>query len=90
MHITASKDRRALLKKLVMATGIGMAVFLLVLAIHWSDILRVVELKTLDHRFNRYAKATQASPDIVLVAIDEPSLQVFGRALSIPATIRRL
>jgi hypothetical protein len=49
------------------------------LALHWSALLRVVEFKTLDHRFTRYANPAQASPDIILVAVDEPSLETFGR-----------
>ena len=61
------------------ATGVGVVVCLVALALHWSALLRVVEFKTLDHRFTRYANPAQASPDLVLVAVDEPSLETFGR-----------
>src|SRR5215471_12768036 len=79
MRMTAFKDRLLFLKKVVIATLVGVAVFLLVLAVYWSCILRLVEIKALDHRFNRYAKPTQASSDIVLVTIDDPSIQTYGR-----------
>jgi CHASE2 domain-containing sensor protein len=49
------------------------------LALHWSGWLTVAELKTLDHRFHRYADSTKAGNDIVLVAVDEASLEAYGR-----------
>jgi len=79
MRTAASKDRLFVLKKVVIATVVGVAVFLLVLTVYWSGLLHIVELKALDHRFNHYAKPTQASSDIVLVTIDDPSLQTYGR-----------
>lgn len=53
--------------------------FLLALALHWSGWLTIAELKTLDHRFHRYADSTKAGNDIVLVAVDETSLEVYGK-----------
>ncbi len=68
-----------LLKKRLTATAVGLAVFLLAVAVHQSRLLAVAELKTLDHRFHRYADPAKASKDFVLVAVDEASLEAFGR-----------
>lgn len=65
--------------KLIAGTGVGGAVCLLALALHWSGWLSIAELKTLDHRFHRYADATKAGNDIVLVAVDEASLESYGQ-----------
>ena len=66
-------------KKLIAGTLVGGTVCLLALALHWSGWLSIAELKTLDHRFHRYADATKAGHDIVLVAVDEASLETYGR-----------
>lgn len=66
-------------KKLLVATAVGTGVFLLIVLIHQSGYLAVAELKTLDHRFQRYADPASARKDIVLIAIDEASLETFGR-----------
>ena len=79
MDVARDRELSATIKKLCTATVVGAVVCLVALAVHWSGLLRVVELKTLDHRFSRYANPAQASPDIVLVAVDEPSLATFGR-----------
>ena len=79
MRIVTFKKWSPALAKLCLASIVGVVVWLVTLGIHWSGLLDVVEFKTLDHRFSRYAQPTQASPDIVLVAIDEPSLKTFGR-----------
>ncbi len=42
-------------------------------------ILEVLELKSLDYRFRLFSRPERASNDIVLVAIDERSLQEFKR-----------
>lgn len=57
----------------------GGAVCLLALVLQWSGWLSIAELKTLDHRFHRYADATEAGNDIVLVAVDEASLETYGK-----------
>ena len=49
------------------------------MAIHGSGLLDIDELKTLDHRYYRYADPAKAGKDIVLVAVDEASLEAFGR-----------
>jgi CHASE2 domain-containing sensor protein len=66
-------------KKVISGTVVGGAVWLLALALHWSGWLTVTELKTLDHRFHRYADSTKAGNDIVLVAVDEASLESYGQ-----------
>ena len=65
-------------KKLISGTLVGGTVFLLALALHWSGWLTIAELKTLDHRFHQYADSTKAGNDILLVAVDEASLEVYG------------
>ena len=66
-------------KKWISGTLVGGTVFLLALALHWSGWLTIAELKTLDHRFHRYADSAKAGNDIVLVAVDEGSLETYGR-----------
>jgi len=66
-------------KKRLAATAVGVSVFLLALALHGTGLLDVAELKTLDHRYYRYADPAKAGKDIVLVAVDEASLEAFGR-----------
>ncbi|MDO9116417.1 MAG: CHASE2 domain-containing protein [Nitrospira sp.] len=65
--------------KVISGAVVGGAIGLLALALHWSGWLTVTELKTLDHRFHRYADATKAGSDIVLVAVDEASLEAYGQ-----------
>lgn len=66
-------------KKWISGTLVGATVFLVALALHWSGWLTVLELKTLDHRFHWYADPAKAGNDIVLVAVDEASLEAYGR-----------
>jgi adenylate cyclase len=73
MRVTAHQ------KKWLSGTLVGGTVCCLALALHWSGWLTIAELKTLDHLFQRYADSTKASQDIVLVAVDEASLEAYGR-----------
>src|SRR5437879_11992133 len=66
-------------KKRLAATAVGLAVFLLAVAIHRSGRLEIAELKTLDHRKYRYADQAKAGKDTVLVAVDEASLEACAR-----------
>jgi adenylate cyclase len=66
-------------KKRLIATVVGLAVFVLVVAVHYSGILAVAELKSLDHRYHQYADPAKADKGIVLAAVDEDSLAAFGR-----------
>jgi len=72
MHIATQQ------KKWMSGTLAGGTVCLLALVLHWSGWLTVAELKTLDHRFHRYADSAKAGNDIVLVAVDESSLETYG------------
>lgn len=72
MHVATEQ------KKLISGALVGGTVCLLALALHWSGWLTIAELKTLDHRFHRYADSTKAGNDIVLVAVDEASLEAYG------------
>jgi adenylate cyclase len=73
MHVATQQ------KKLISGMMVGGTVFLLALALYGSGLLTIAELKTLDHRFHRYADPTKAGNDIVLVAVDEASLEAYGR-----------
>ncbi len=66
-------------KKFLTATGVGIVVFLTTVALHSSGLFQIAELKTLDHRFHQYASPQAASPNIILIAVDEASLEAFGR-----------
>jgi adenylate cyclase len=66
-------------KKRLTATAVGLAVGLVALSVQWSGLLTIAELKALDHLYKRYADPAKAGKDLVLVAIDEASLDTFGR-----------
>jgi len=66
-------------KKWFAASGIGLAVFIAAMALHASGLLTITELKSLDHRFKQYADPAKADKSLVLVAVDEASLDAFGR-----------
>ena len=72
-------DLAKLRKKFLIATAIAITVGFLLVALHWTGLLAIAELKSLDHRFQQYANPALAGHDIVLVAIDEQSLAAFGR-----------
>lgn len=61
------------------ATVVGLSVWLCAVALHAVGWLQVAEWKSLDYRFRQFADKAKASKDIVLVAIDEASLEAYGR-----------
>ncbi|WP_447972879.1 CHASE2 domain-containing protein [Nitrospira sp. Kam-Ns4a] len=61
------------------AVAIGLAVGLLAPPLSFLGPIQTVELKSLDHRFRLHADPAAASKDLVLVAVDEASLETFGR-----------
>ncbi len=65
--------------KALTVAAVAVAVWLAALLVHHFGWTTIVELKTLDHRFQRYADPTKAGQGIVLVAVDEVSLEAFGR-----------
>jgi len=66
-------------KRCLSATAVALGVFCVVIGIHETRWFEVVELKALDHLIRGHANPKQAHPNIVLVAIDESSLNAFGR-----------
>ncbi|MFQ5693370.1 MAG: CHASE2 domain-containing protein, partial [Nitrospinota bacterium] len=73
--------RRSLLKRLCPVLGLTAAV-ISTFGILWSlGVLEPQELKSLDHRFVRYARPERANRNIVIVAIDEASLEHVEDAL---------
>ena len=66
-------------KKHLTAAAVGVIVCLITLALRQSGLLAIAELKALDHRYQQYADPAKAGKDIVLVAIDEASMEVYGR-----------
>ncbi len=73
--ITVSKR----FKKPLTAVAVGVIVCLVTLALRQSGLLALAELKTLDHRYQLYADPAKAGQDLVLVAVDEASLEAYGR-----------
>ena len=65
--------------KLFSALAVGLAVFCLVAGLRMTRWFEVVELKALDHLVRRYAEPANADSNLVLLAIDESSLEAFGR-----------
>lgn len=66
-------------KKAFSAFVVAVAVFLISLALQSTGWFHVAELKALDHLIRRHVDPSQAHSDLVLVAIDESSLEAFGR-----------
>ncbi|MEK6802778.1 MAG: adenylate/guanylate cyclase domain-containing protein [Nitrospirota bacterium] len=66
-------------KKILSAVAVGLTVFALVAGLSTSRWFEVAELKSLDHLVRRYADPAKADSNLVLLAIDESSLEAFGR-----------
>lgn len=66
-------------KKILSAVAVGLTVFALVAGLSTSRWFEVAELKALDHLIRRYADSAKADSNLVLLAIDESSLEAFGR-----------
>ena len=67
------------MKKILSAVAVGLAVFGLVASLDLTGWFEVAELKALDHLVRRYADPAKADPDLLLLAVDESSLEAFGR-----------
>ena len=61
------------------ATLIALGACLIALVVHQADWLNIIELKSLDYRFRYLSNPSQALQDIVLVTVDETSLDAIGR-----------
>jgi adenylate cyclase len=66
-------------QKWVMGGLVGGGVCLLAWLLQFFGVMTIAELTTLDHRFHHYADPRKAGKDIVLVAIDDASLEAYGR-----------
>ena len=66
-------------KKILSAMAVALAVFGLVAGLRMTRWFEVVELKALDHLVRRYADPAKADSNLLLLAIDESSLEAFGR-----------
>ncbi|MGB2944082.1 MAG: CHASE2 domain-containing protein, partial [Nitrospira sp.] len=66
-------------RKILSAVAVGLTVFALVAGLSTSRWFEVAELKALDHLVRRYADPAKANSNLVLLAIDESSLEAFGR-----------
>ena len=66
-------------KKILSAVAVGLAVFGLVAGLRVTRWFEVVELKALDHLVRQYADPAKADSNLLLLAIDESSLEAFGR-----------
>ncbi len=66
-------------KKILSAVAVGVAVYTLVMGIRMTRWFEVVELNAFDHLVRRYADPAKADSNLVLLAIDESSLEAFGR-----------
>ncbi len=65
--------------KLLSAVAVGLAVFGLVAGLRMARWFEVVELEALDHLVRRYADPAKSDSALLLLAIDESSLEAFGR-----------
>jgi|CXWL01.1.fsa_nt_gi adenylate cyclase len=66
-------------KQFIPTTITALIVSCVALVLHQTEWIDAVEMKSLDHRFRRYADPVQARSDIVLVAADESSIKAIGR-----------
>lgn len=66
-------------KKILSAVTVALGVFALVASLDLTGWFEVAELKALDHLVRRYADPAKADPDLLLLAVDESSLEAFGR-----------
>ncbi|MDR4479332.1 MAG: adenylate/guanylate cyclase domain-containing protein [Nitrospira sp.] len=66
-------------KQILSAAAVGVAVFVFVAGLSITRWFEVVELKALDHLVRRYADPARADSNLLLLAIDESSLDAFGR-----------
>jgi len=76
---------RAALRRNRLAWGlaVGLAAALVVLLALPQAILRTAELKTLDARFRASSRTRHPNPDVVLVAIDQKSINFYRRQMQV-------
>jgi len=71
-------------KKLFRGLAVGAAVFLASVLLHSLNVLRPLEWKSWDLRLRLLSRPSQASGDIVLILIDQESLDVYEKSQGMP------
>jgi len=76
---------RAALRRNRLAWGfaVGLAAALVVLIGHAGGVWRTVELKTLDARFRAFSGTRRPNPDVVVVALDQKSINFYRRKMQV-------
>jgi adenylate cyclase len=69
--------------RLAWGLAVGLAAALVVLLALPRAILRTAELKTLDARFRAFSGTRRSNPDVVLVAIDQKSINFYRRQMQV-------
>ena len=75
MDLDLSKNQ----KRGLSALAVALSVFLIIVLVQSAGWFHVAELKASDHLIRGHADPSRAHPGIVLIAIDESSLEAFGR-----------
>ena len=71
-------------KKLLRGLAVGAAVFLASVLLHSLNVLRPLEWKSWDLRLRLLSRPSRASCDIVLIMIDQESLDVYEKSQGMP------
>jgi adenylate cyclase len=71
-------------KKLLRGLAVGAAVFLASILLHSLNVLRPLEWKSWDIRLRLLSRPSRASRDIVLIMIDQESLDVYEKSQGMP------
>jgi adenylate cyclase len=71
-------------KKLVRGLAVGGAVFLVAILFHSLGVFEPLEWKSWDLRLRLFSSASRADRDIVLILIDQESLDVYEKSQSLP------
>jgi len=71
-------------KKLLRGLAVGAAVFLASILLHSLNVLRPLEWKSWDIRLRLLSRPSHASCDIVLIMIDQESLDVYEKSQGMP------
>lgn len=79
-----SRKRRAVLQKVRRGLLIGLAAFALAMAAHWAGALRTLEWKSWDLRLSLWSDPGRADKDIVILLIDQYSLDFFEKEQGLP------
>jgi adenylate cyclase len=72
-----------LLRKLFAGTGIGLASALIALALYSIPLLKTIEWKIYDWEFRTLSQPSKASPEIVMIRIDDESIERMDQALGL-------